>query len=141
MGSFRLCPPCLITCARWPEGYLRSFGELLRSIDDNLIARLDAAVNRHIRALRQANFYIAYRDRPIILHNVDERARWPALNSRSRHDNYSALCIEPQLHVDELIRKQNEVVVREDRLQAGCAGRGVYLVIDAHERAVRQLLL
>ena len=69
-------------------------------------------------------------------YNVDVRALGSALDRGCGNNNYISLDIDEHVHVDELIREEDVVVVGEYGFELVRAGRGIDLVVDGGEFAV-----
>src|SRR5262245_963683 len=59
---------------------LGAFAQLVGAVDHDLHARLQAAGHDRNLTLRRAELHGAYRDRLVVLHDIDERARRAALD-------------------------------------------------------------
>jgi hypothetical protein len=81
------------------------------------------------------------RDRLVVLHDVDERPLGAALDGRRGRERRVGPGLDGHPHVDELVREEHAVGVREFGLELDRAGRGVDLVVRGQEPAGAELFL
>src|SRR6202049_4019517 len=85
---------------------LRAFAQLVRTVDDHQISRLDAALHLGALAFYRADLDRCDRYGLILLDQEDEGPGSCAPNSRRRNQRGVSLSLDRHAHVDELIRKE-----------------------------------
>ena len=86
-----------------------------------------------MHAIARADLHLAHRHRVVILDHIHIGAAGAGLDGRGRHQHGLGERIHDELHIDELIREQGVVPIRELRLELDGAGGGVDLVVDARD--------
>src|SRR5262249_48454816 len=71
--------------------------------------------------------------------HIDKGPRSPMLNRSSGYDIGIVQCVNEQLNIDELIGKQDLLIIVEYRSQLGGPGRCVDLIVDRFETALTEL--
>ena len=67
-----------------------------------------------------------------VVDNIDESALLPVLNSDIGYNQLIGQRVHEQAYIDELLREKRVVFVVENRLELGCAGRVIDLIIEGH---------
>src|ERR1700730_3550341 len=120
---------------------LRAFAQLVRTVDDHQISRLDAALHLGVLAFYRADLDRCDRYGLILLDEEDEGPGSTALDSRRRNQRGVSLGFDRHAHIDELIRKENAVLVGKFCPEFDGARRRVDLIVERQQPSGRELVL
>src|ERR1700719_1986231 len=109
---------------------LRPFAQLVRTVDDDQISWLDAALHLGALAFCRADLYRRDRYGLILLDEEDEGPGSAALDGRRRNQRVVSLGLDRHAHVDELIRKKNAVLIGKFRPELDGARRRIDLIVE-----------
>ena len=104
--------------------------EPVGSIHDDKIARRDSCVDRSVVALRDADMDRPQLDRVVGFHDIDERALSAVMNGGHGDEGGSAMDIQQEPRVNELVGVERAVIVWELRLEPDRAGAWIDLVVQ-----------
>ena len=113
--------------------------EPVGSLRDDDLAHGQSRFDDRLVAFGLADFEHPHFDVLVPRHHVGERAVGAALHRPGRNDQRVPLDLDQRLGVDELIRKQQVVLVREGGSQLHRASRRVDQVVDCRQLARSQL--
>ena len=121
------------------QPHLGAVAQAVRAINDNLLARSEARADDCARRVRRPGCHFADRDGVVVLQDIDEGALSPQLHAGvGRYDN-ALQRVDQQPDIDELVRKQRRIRIREGRAQLERAGRQVDLIVERGEFAHGEL--
>src|ERR1700676_3010804 len=120
---------------------LRAFAQLVRTVDDHQISRLDGALHLGVLAFYRADLDRCDRYGLILLDEEDEGRRSAALNSGRRNQRGVSLRFDRHAHVDELIRKENAVLIGKFCPEFDGARGRVDLIVEGQQASGRELVL
>jgi hypothetical protein len=132
-------PLPLLTAA--PRNDLRARLELVDSLGDDRFSGRDALPDRRRIPLGQLHFDVAHLDGRIGLERPDEGGLRAALQRGGRNNHRVSKGVDEQPGVDELIREERGVLIREQGLDPNGSGSGIDLVVDCQKRPRGELLL
>src|SRR5712692_4262161 len=112
----------------------RSRPQPVEAVRDQRFAGGEAFAHRDALAFGGTQLHGALGHGLVRPHDVDEKALRAALHGSGGNDDDVAQRIELHAHVDELVRKQRAVVIRELRLELHRAGGRIDLVVGRGER-------
>ncbi|MNX05621.1 hypothetical protein D3C86_352410 [compost metagenome] len=113
--------------------------KLKRAVDDHALARIQAGLDHGQVPLDPVELDVTLRNREIGIDDEGVMPRLTGLHRLSRRDDPIALGGERHLHVRELPRHQSTRGIRELRLEAKGAGRGIHGVIHEDHLARHRL--
>src|SRR5580698_1520587 len=126
------------------QHYRRPVTQLVTSIGHDEIAGREAREDGDALTIHGAEGYGSYRDGAVRLHEVDKRShqtvRCPPMHRSVRHHDLLVQHVGDQLDVDELVGKQEPVLVVEQSAQLDRTGRRIDLVVEGEQLAHRELV-
>ena len=118
---------------------LRAFAQLVRAVDHHQVSRLDTALYLGGLAFRRADLDRRHRHGLILPDEEDKGPGSAALDGRRRNQRGVSPGFDAHAHVDELIRKENAILIGKFRLELDGAGRGVDLIVERQQPSGREL--
>ncbi len=115
--------------------------QLVHTIGDHLVARLDLARHRHPIAIHGTRRDRQHGHRTAAIEAIDEAALVAALDGRARHRHDLGQGVEQQTDIDELVGEKRVVAVGEFGPDLDGAGGRVDLVVGGKQATVRQSVL